>query len=139
MLGGTFVNRKSGTVLSCESNSCTSSFAFCLPLMSLLIRTSRTLIESNFVTSELKKLLLTQISSICFKRKIYSCESERFSSVAVTYHREAVFADIHVFQRKRQTYSPDSYFDFEFLDKQPPDDSWKQPGSRLMSLLRKRN
>ncbi len=68
ILGGIFLLRKSNTLLSPLAIvfrwTILSDVNFLL--ISLLIRMSRMLMDNNFVTSELKKLLRTQISSMCY-------------------------------------------------------------------------
>lgn len=75
MLGGTFLFRKSNSfclAMSLVGKSSTVGpselgvVAGLVDVISLLIRMSRMLIDNNLVTSELKKLLRMQISSICY-------------------------------------------------------------------------
>lgn len=77
MLGGTFLFRKSNSfcfAMSAVGKSSTVGpslsgvVAGLVDLISLLTRMSRMLIDNSLVTSELKKLLRMQISSICYNK-----------------------------------------------------------------------
>lgn len=94
----------------------------------LVTRTSRMLIDSNLVTSELKKLLRMHISSTCCCGMVQSDE-HRIDVIRVTctYDCVSAFTDYHVTQRTWKTDASKLYVNFVLFYQIPADESWQNP------------